>query len=267
MTKIILISLLNITQVLGDIWLSKGMKQFGEVNLVNSESWIPLIIYLLTNFWIWLGVIFLMLSLGLYLTVISKLDLSYVLSMHSLTYLLNAFFAWFILGETISKIRLIGTLIITVGVLIVGLSKSLYEDKINHNFNLLLMALSFSVYQSKIWLAIAIIALTDSAGDLCLARGMKKFGEVNLKSIKNLIQQIGEILRHPLIIFGIFCQTIAFLSFISVLSWADVSFVRPATALTYVFSILGAKFWLKEKVSLGRFIGIIFIVIGLIVNR
>ncbi len=72
MANLILLFLLNITQVLGDIWLSKAMKQFGEVNLVNSESWIPLIIYLLTNFWIWLGVIFLMLSLGLYLTVISR---------------------------------------------------------------------------------------------------------------------------------------------------------------------------------------------------
>lgn len=267
MAKFILISLLNITQVLGDIWLSKGMKQFGEVNLVNSESWIPLISYLLTNFWIWLGVFFLILSLGLYLTVISKLDLSYVLSMHSLTYLLNAFFAELILDETISSMRLIGTLIITIGVLIVGLSKSLYEDRINHNFHLLLVALSFSFYQSKTWLAIAIIALTDSAGDLCLARGMKQIGEVNLKSLKNLIQQIGEIVKHPLIIGGVFCQTIAFLSFISVLSWADVSFVRPATALTYVCSILGAKFWLKEKVSLGKFIGIMFIVIGLIVNR
>ncbi len=267
MTKFILISLLNITQVLGDIWLSKGMKQFGEVNLINSETWIPLIIYLLTNFWIWLGVFFLIISLGLYLTVISKLDLSYVLSMHSLTYLLNALFAWFILDETISNMRLIGTSIITLGVLIVGLSKSLYEDRKNHNFHLALVALSLSFYQSKTWLAIAIIALADSTGDLCLARGMKKIGEVKLKSIKNLIQQVGEIVKHPLILGGVFFQTIAFLSFISVLSWADVSFVRPATALTYVCSILGAKFWLKEKVSLGRFIGIIFIVIGLVVNK
>ena len=99
------------------------------------------------------------------------------------------------------------------------------------------------------------------------ARGMKQIGEVNFKSLKGLFEQIGKVIINPLIIVGVVCQTIAFLSFISVLSWADVSFVRPATALTYICSILGAKFWLKEKVSLGRFIGIIFIVIGLIVNR
>ena len=50
MANLILLFLLSITQVLGDIWLSKAMKQFGEVNLVNFESWMPLIIYLLTNF-------------------------------------------------------------------------------------------------------------------------------------------------------------------------------------------------------------------------
>ncbi|MDE5081564.1 MAG: EamA family transporter [Trichodesmium sp. St15_bin1_1] len=267
MANLILLFLLSITQVLGDIWLSKAMKQFGEVNLVNFESWMPLIIYLLTNFWIWLGVIFLMLSLGLYLTVISKLDLSYVLSIHSSTYLLNALFAWLILDETISNMRFFGTLIITIGVFIVGLSKSLYEDRQHDNFNLLFMGLFLRFYMSKTWFAIAIIALADSTGDLCLARGMKQIGEVNFKSLKGLFEQIGKVIINPLIIVGVVCQTIAFLSFISVLSWADVSFVRPATALTYICSILGAKFWLKEKVSLGRFIGIIFIVIGLIVNR
>ncbi len=163
--------------------------------------------------------------------------------------------------------RFVGTLIITIGVLIVGLTKSLYEDKQNHNFLLLLMGFSLSFYDSKSWLAIAIIALTDSTGDVCLARGMKQIGEVNLQPITNIIQQVGKVIRNPLIITGVICQTIAFFSFISVLSWADVSFVRPATALAYVCSILGAKFWLKEKVSIGRFIGITFIVIGIILHR
>ncbi|WP_293152634.1 hypothetical protein [Okeania sp. SIO2C9] len=69
--------------------------------------------------------------------------------------------------------RWIGTLIITIGLLIVGLSKTLYEDRRYHNFHLLLMALDLSFYRSKTCLAIAIIALADSTGDLCLARGMK----------------------------------------------------------------------------------------------
>ena len=138
MANFILLFLLIITQVLGDIFLSKAMKIFGEVNLVNSESWMPFIIYLLTSFWVWLGVITLIFCLVLYLTVLSKLDLSYILSIHSLTYLLNALFAWLILDETISNMRLLGTLIITIGVFIVGLSKSLYEDRQRYNFNILL---------------------------------------------------------------------------------------------------------------------------------
>ena len=133
MANLILLFLLSITQVLGDIWLSKAMKQFGEVNLVNFESWMPLIIYLLTNFWIWLGVIFLMLSLGLYLTVISKLDLSYVLSIHSSTYLLNALFAWLILDETISNMRFFGTLFITIGVFLMIMSEFIVKDTYEKN--------------------------------------------------------------------------------------------------------------------------------------
>ena len=57
-----------------------------------------------------------------------------------------------------------------------------------------------------------------------------------------------KVITNPIIISGITCQGIAFFSFISVLSWADISFVRPATALTYIISMLGAKLILKEDI-------------------
>lgn len=105
------------------------MKIFGEVNLVNFESWMLFIIYLFISFWVWLGVIILIFCLVLYLIVFFKFDLSYIFLIYFLIYLLNVLFVWLILDEIIFNMWFLGILIIIIGVFIVGLSKSFYEDR------------------------------------------------------------------------------------------------------------------------------------------
>jgi len=46
------------------------------------------------------------------------------------------------------------------------------------------------------------------------------------------------------------------------LSWADVSFVVPATALSYVSGALGAKFLLNEHVATARWAGVLLVCLG-----
>ena len=124
MRKILLILVLVITQILGDIWLSRGMKAFGEVAIFSPADLTELFIYLLTSPWILLGVGTLMFSLLLYWMAISHLDVSYVLPMHASSYVFNALLAGIMLQETVSWIRWIATIIIAFGVFIVGWSES-----------------------------------------------------------------------------------------------------------------------------------------------
>ena len=49
---------------------------------------------------------------------------------------------------------------------------------------------------------------------------------------------------------------------ISLLSWDDLSFVRPASAMSYVITVTCAKYVLQEKISKGRLIGIALILMG-----
>jgi drug/metabolite transporter (DMT)-like permease len=49
---------------------------------------------------------------------------------------------------------------------------------------------------------------------------------------------------------------------LALLSWADVSVVVPATALTYVVAALGAKYLLNEKVAPLRWAGVLLVCIG-----
>ena len=274
MKTFFLLSALIITQVLGDISLSRGMKTFGTVNPLDLPSLIPLALFLLTNIWIWLAILFLVTSLGFYLIAVSRLDLSYVLPIHAFSYVVNAVFAGWLLQEVITPLRWLSTSIISLGVLLVGLSKT-FPKKVPspppdipvkpRNLPFFLFPLSLSV--SKTWLAVIILSCADSAGDLFLARGMKKIGSVNLAKLSHLGPLILEILTNSSIVSGIICQAIAFISFISVLSWADISFVRPATALTYLFSMLGAKLILREHFGWERLVGIVLIGLGVTIHQ
>ncbi|MFM1843886.1 MAG: hypothetical protein RLZZ490_2629 [Cyanobacteriota bacterium] len=265
------------TQVLGDIWLSQGMKVHGAVTDYNPGALWGLFLYLLTSPWIVLGVATLIFSLFLYFTATSRLDLSLVLPLFSSSYILNALLAWLMLGEQVSGYRWLGTVMIASGVFIVAWSESRarlrrrQQKAMDHlsrspiesgRSPLWLFPFGVALSMSKVWLGILILIFTDSAGDVLIARGMKQIGPVTLQSPRKMVALIVRILSHPSVLSGIGCQTISFVTFISLLSWTDISLIRPAGALGYVMSLLGAKFWLKERIPLARWLGIAVITMG-----
>jgi drug/metabolite transporter (DMT)-like permease len=66
----------------------------------------------------------------------------------------------------------------------------------------------------------------------------------------------------PWIAVGIALLIGFFASYLTALSWADLTFVLPATAFGYVIVALIARFWLNEPISLERWIGIVLITVG-----
>ena len=109
---------------------------------------------------------------------------------------------------------------------------------------------------------IAVIVLADAAGDVLITRGMKQVGEVSTISPRVLLSIARKVLTNRNILSGIFFFAVTFFSFLTVLSWADLSFVFPATSLVYVISTLGAKFILKETVTFQRWVGIVLVCLG-----
>jgi drug/metabolite transporter (DMT)-like permease len=53
-----------------------------------------------------------------------------------------------------------------------------------------------------------------------------------------------------------------FASYLTALSWADLTFVLPATAFGNVIVALLSRFWLHEAISLERWGGIVLITLG-----
>lgn len=109
---------------------------------------------------------------------------------------------------------------------------------------------------------VLLIVLSNAAGDVLLTRGMKTIGDVSAMSPRQLLGLVTSILRNRDFVLGVVCLAISFFSFLTVLSWADLSFVVPATSIFYVVSILGAKFILKEEINGMRWAGTLLVFLG-----
>jgi drug/metabolite transporter (DMT)-like permease len=105
-----------VAQVLGNVALSRGMHDLGSI---VSLSPLPYLRALL-NPWVAAGVLILALWMLSNLTLLSRADLSYVLPVTSMSYVLIALMGRFVLHERVDTIRWAGILVITLGVALVG---------------------------------------------------------------------------------------------------------------------------------------------------
>jgi drug/metabolite transporter (DMT)-like permease len=110
------------------------------------------------------------------------------------------------------------------------------------------------------YLILLAVMLTASVGDTMLSHGMKQVGPVSVTHLGLLLVAM----RNPWVIAGILCLLGFFASYLTALSWADLTFVLPATAFGYVVVLLLSKFWLHEPgaSSMYRWAGVVLIVCG-----
>lgn len=114
----------------------------------------------------------------------------------------------------------------------------------------------------KTVMMIAMIVLADATGDVLITKGMKEVGDISTIKLRKLLSMVRKVLTNRNFLSGIFFLTITFVTFLTVLSRADLSVVFPATSLVYVINTLGAKFILKETVTFQRWAGILFVCLG-----
>ncbi len=116
----------------------------------------------------------------------------------------------------------------------------------------------------KIWFAVIGVVVADAAGNMALRRGMKQIGDVTLYQPHQILMLLYQILRNKLLGFGILCIAVAFFLFLALLSWSDLSFALPATALASVVNTVGARVLLRENVTASRWVGSLLICAGVI---
>ena len=113
--------------------------------------------------------------------------------------------------------------------------------------------LSFQQY-----LILAIVSVSIPIGDGCLRRGMASMPPIALTHPTALIGAV----FTPWIMLGIALLIGYFASYLTALSWADLTYVMPATAMGNVILALLAHFWLHEQISWMRWVGVVLVTVG-----
>ena len=107
-----------------------------------------------------------------------------------------------------------------------------------------------------------LIVATGTGGELCVARAMRQTGEVTDFRPSALLRALGVALRLRWLWLGFALLAAYFGTLLAMLSFENVSFVIPMTALGYVVGALGGKFFLGERVDKGRWMGVLLVCAG-----
>lgn len=108
-------------------------------------------------------------------------------------------------------------------------------------------------WKTRLFLALVIIC--QPLGNLSLTLGMKH------RALESPLDYLTAIFS-PYVALGIVLLIVWLLSRMALLSWADLSYVLPLTAIGYIFTAAIGRFVLKEQISMSRWSGTLLIVAG-----
>lgn len=115
---------------------------------------------------------------------------------------------------------------------------------------------------ARLAFGIAIVVLAGTGGEIAVSHAMKRVGEVTTLSARTILRAITRAARLPALWIGIALMAAAFFALLAVLSWTEVSFAIPVTALSYVVGAFGARVFLGEQVSGLRWLGVALVCAG-----
>ncbi|MRR34646.1 hypothetical protein EG829_08100 [bacterium] len=125
MLKTVIVMLLAVTAgTVGDILLTKGMKELGDISAMNLRGMMSAAYQALTSPKLVLGTAMLAVFFFLWLAVLSWEDLSVALPMQALNYVLVAFLSQYFLGEVVTPLRWAGTVLVCIGVILITKSST-----------------------------------------------------------------------------------------------------------------------------------------------
>jgi uncharacterized membrane protein len=115
---------------------------------------------------------------------------------------------------------------------------------------------------AKTSILVALLVVFGSAGNLLFSVGMKQIGALQDGSLAGLHAIFVQVFTSLWIWLGIVSMLLFLVAFMLVLSWADFSYILPASASMYVLIPLLGRFLLGESVTIPRWLGIALIGVG-----
>lgn len=109
---------------------------------------------------------------------------------------------------------------------------------------------------------LGVLVVASTGGEIAVTYGMKATGEPARLRPMALLKFLGRAVSNGWFWVGVPMMALSFYALLVLLSWESVSFVIPASALSYVVGTLGAKYILREDVSMARWAGVLLVCIG-----
>jgi drug/metabolite transporter (DMT)-like permease len=117
----------------------------------------------------------------------------------------------------------------------------------------------------KTYVLILFIVLFAPLGNVLLSKGMKGVGSAKNWAPGDIIHILASIITSGYIWLGIACLLTFFVAYMLVLTWADYSYVQPASSFSYAVVAMLSYFLLGEAVPPLRWIGIFVICVGVFI--
>lgn len=106
---------------------------------------------------------------------------------------------------------------------------------------------------------IAIAVLANSFGNLLLAMGMNGMPDFSQAGLPHYLLLL---VANPFLLPGAFLSAVYAVAQLSLFSWADLSFVVPLIASSYIVTALLSEFILGENVDTTQWLGVVLISAG-----
>ncbi len=116
----------------------------------------------------------------------------------------------------------------------------------------------------KTYILLLLMVTFGPVGDVLLGKGMKTVGVPNSWTPAELLHFFFRAFTSATVWLGIVTLLAYLICYLVVLSWADFSYVQPASSFSYAIVALLGHFLLGESVSLTRWVGIVIICLGVL---
>lgn len=121
MITALFIALVVLGGSMGDVFITKGMKEIGEISTVRINELLAIAKRTLINKNFLTGVFFMALSYFSFLAALARADLSLVLPATSISFVITTVGAKFFLNERVSRLRWAGILLVCIGVALISI--------------------------------------------------------------------------------------------------------------------------------------------------
>lgn len=115
---------------------------------------------------------------------------------------------------------------------------------------------------TKILIVLLIGLVCEAVGVVLLKEGINAVCKGQDVTLQNAFALFLKGVVHPRVILGVFFEALFFVCLLYLMSQKDISFVWPLTSLSFVMTTLAAVIYLKEPVSVARWLGVALIMVG-----